>query len=62
MDPEIKDVYFRRFLIPIVITILVFCLIAVIIGTPAGTPVRWDTFSTAMGGIQKQLGGAFRWP
>lgn len=59
-DSEVKDVYFRRFLVPIIISVLVFCLVAVIITTPPGTPVQWNTFSSAMGGIQKQLGGALR--
>jgi hypothetical protein len=57
---EVKDVYFRRFLVPIIISLLVFCLVAVIITTPPGTQVQWNTFSSAMGGIPKQLGGALR--
>ena len=57
---EVSDVYFRRFLIPIVITILVMCGVAVIIATPPGTPVKWDTFSSAFGGVSNQIAGAFR--
>lgn len=59
MGSEVKDVYFRRFLIPIIISILVFALIAVILTTPPGTPVEWNTFSSVMGGT-KQLGGSLR--
>lgn len=46
MEPEIKDVYFRRFVVPIVITILLLCGAAVIIATPPGSPVSWETFNT----------------
>jgi hypothetical protein len=46
-EPEIKDSYFRRLFIPIVITILVLCGIAVIIATPPGTPVEWNTYFQA---------------
>jgi hypothetical protein len=59
MGSEVKDVYFRRFLVPIIISILVFALIAVILTTPPGTPVEWNTFSSVMGST-KQLGGALR--
>jgi len=48
MEPEVKDVYFRRFVIPIVITILLLCGVAVIIATPPGTPVNWATFNSVM--------------
>ena len=54
---EISDAYFRRFFIPIVITILVMCGVAVIIATPPGTPVKWDTLSTAFGGVSNQIAG-----
>jgi hypothetical protein len=57
---EISDVYFRRLVIPIIITILIMCGIAVIIATPPGTPVKWDTFSSAFGGVSNQIAGAFR--
>lgn len=49
MDPELKDIYFRRFVVPIVITVLLLCGIAVIIATPPGTSVKWDTFNTVFG-------------
>ena len=57
MGAEIKDVYFRRFLIPIVVTLLILCGIAVILATPPGTPVKWDTFKTV---LAKQVAGARR--
>ena len=47
-DVEIKDVYFRRFMIPIVVTILILCGVAVIIATPPGTPVKWNTFDSVL--------------
>ncbi len=49
---KINDTYFRRFLVPVIITILVLCGIAVIIATPPGTPVDWKTFNSAMGAIK----------
>lgn len=54
---ELKDVYFRRFLIPIMVTFLILCGIAVIVATPPGTPVQWDTFQTV---LSKQVAGARR--
>jgi len=48
MEREVKDVYFRRFVVPIVITILLLCGAAVVIATPPGTPVAWSTFNTVM--------------
>jgi len=60
MDPEIKDVYFRRFFVPIVVSILIFALIAVLIATPPGTEVNWDTFATALGSVPKQIAGAWK--
>ena len=58
MEHEISDVYFRRFLVPIVVSVLVMFAIAVIIATPPGTPAKWDSFSTAFGGISNQIAGA----
>lgn len=60
MDHEISDTYFRRFFIPIVATILVMCGISVIIATPPGTPVKWNAFSSAFGGVSNQIAGAWR--
>ena len=58
MDVEINDTYFRRFLIPIVASILVMCGVAVILATPPGTPVKWNTFSSAFGGVSNQIAGS----
>ena len=55
---EISDVYFRRLVIPIIITILIMCGIAVIIATPPGTPVTWNSYSSVFG--LNQIAGAFR--
>jgi len=60
MGKEIKDVYFRRFFVPVIITLLVLAGIAVILGTPPGTPVNWSTFGTAMGDGVNTLMGGFR--
>jgi hypothetical protein len=40
MDHELKDVYFRRFLVPLIITLLVLCGIVVIVSNVPGTPVQ----------------------
>jgi hypothetical protein len=46
-DPQINDAYFRRLFIPIVITLLLLCGIAVILSTPPGTPMEWNTYFQA---------------
>ena len=62
MDPVINDVYFRKFLIPLSLTIVVFLGAVAMIATPPGTPLKWDTFSSALGSSVGQavrsVGGA----
>ena len=62
MDPEINDVYFRKFLIPLLLTIVALLGAAAMIATPPGTPLKWDTFSSALGSSVEQttrsVGGA----
>jgi hypothetical protein len=60
MAKEINDTYFRRFLVPIVISVLVLCAAAVIISTPPGTPLAWNTANTAMGNAVQQGGKLLR--
>lgn len=61
MEPgQINDVYFRRFLVPITITVLIMLTFAVLIATPPGTAVKWDTFRTVLGGVGPQVAGALR--
>ena len=55
MEVEIKDTYFRRFIMPIIISLLVLCGAFVIVITPPGTPAKWDSFGTAFG---KAVGGS----
>jgi len=52
-DPVIKDVYFRRFFVPLIVSILILCGIVAIISTPPGTGIKWDTFATAFGDSAK---------
>jgi hypothetical protein len=61
-DPVINDVYFRRFFVPLIVSILVLCGIAVVISTPPGTGVKWDGFAMAFGDTAKAAvrGGARR--
>jgi hypothetical protein len=53
MTNELKDVYFRKFLVPIIITLLILCGIVVIVSNVPGTPVKWDP-------IMNQISGGFR--
>lgn len=50
---EIEDTYFRRFFVPIVVSILILCGVAAVIVVPPGTPVQWDTYSTALGNAKQ---------
>lgn len=54
MDPNttiVSDTYFRRLFIPIIVTILILCGLAVLMLTPPGTEVKWDVFNTAYGSL-----------
>ena len=56
MGTELKDVYFRRFLVPIIITLLILCGIIVIISNVPGTPVQWEpVMNRITGGFRKIL-------
>lgn len=59
MDPavEIKDVYFRRFLVPIVISILILAAVVCVVTDTPGTAASWNTGATVFGA---QLGGALK--
>jgi hypothetical protein len=50
---EIQDTYFRRFFVPIVVSILILCGVAAVVAVPPGTNVDWPTSSTALGAIKK---------
>jgi len=54
-DPLIKDIYFRRFFVPLIISLLILCGIVVIVSTPPGTGIKWDTFATAFGDTAKTV-------
>jgi hypothetical protein len=53
---EIKDVYFRRFLVPIIICILIFFMVYVIISSSPTGDVDWATFNSVYGAV----GGGIR--
>jgi hypothetical protein len=54
----LRDTYFRRVFIPIVLALLIFASIIVIVrSTPGGTP-NWETYGSVFGA--KQLGGAWK--
>ena len=55
MGTEIRDVYFRRAFIPIVLTILIFSTILVIVGTSPGKSVDWPL--SVGGGLIRSLRG-----
>lgn len=54
---EIKDVYFRRFLVPLVITLLILAGAACIIADIPGSKVDFESYGTVFG---SQLGGALK--
>lgn len=54
-DPVIKDVYFRRFFVPLIVSILILCGILVIISTPPGTGIKWEGFANAFGDTAKAV-------
>jgi hypothetical protein len=54
-DPVIKDVYFRRFFAPLIVSILILCGILVIISTPPGTGIKWEGFANAFGDTAKAV-------
>ena len=54
-DPVIKDVFFRRFFAPLIVSILVLCGIVAIISTPPGTGINWEGFATAFGDTAKSV-------
>ena len=57
---EIKDVYFRRFLVPLIITLLILAGAACIIADVPGSKVDFNSYGTVFGEQVTQLGGAFK--
>jgi len=58
----IDDTFFRRFLVPIVISILVIAGIFVIIAAPPGTAVPWKSQSSIFGNtVNNAMNGGRRW-
>lgn len=53
----IDDTYFRRFFVPIVISLLVIAGIFVIIAATPGTPVNWVANNNNMTGGMRRLFG-----
>jgi hypothetical protein len=51
----IKDVYFRRFFVPLVIAILIIAGIGCIIADTPGAKPEWETYGTVFGA---QVAGA----
>jgi hypothetical protein len=54
-DPVIKDVFFRRFFVPLIVSVLILCGVVTVISTPPGTGVKWDTFASAFGDAAKTV-------
>ena len=54
---EIKDVYFRRFLVPIVIALLILAGVACIVADSPGAKPEWETYGTVFGA---QVAGALK--
>lgn len=56
----IDDTYFRRFFVPIVISILVIAGVFVIIAVPPGTAVNWKSASSALENAANNMTGGMR--
>jgi hypothetical protein len=54
---QIKDVYFRRFFVPLVIALLIIAGAACIIADSPGTPPNWESSNTVFGA---QVAGALK--
>lgn len=60
-DVEIKDVYFRRFFVPVVIAILLLAGVFCILYNVPGVKPEWDTYSSVYGGqLLNQVAGGLR--
>jgi hypothetical protein len=58
MEPvEISDIYFRRFMVPVVIAILVFAGIGCILAHVPGVKPQWETYPSVFGA---QVAGALK--
>lgn len=56
----IDDTYFRRFFVPLVISILVIVGVFVIVTTTPGTPVAWKPSSTIFDNVVQNMNGGMR--
>ena len=54
---EIKDTYFRRFLVPLVIALLIIAGIACIVADSPGAKPDFESYGTVFGA---QVAGAFK--
>jgi hypothetical protein len=57
---NIDDTYFRRFFVPIVISLLVIAGIFVIIAAPPGTPVNWKSTNSVFENAANNMVGGMR--
>lgn len=56
----IDDTYFRRFFVPIIISLLVIAGVFVIIAAPPGTPADWKTTTSVLGNAVNNMTGGMR--
>ncbi len=57
---EIDDTYFRRFFVPLIISILVIAGAFVIIAAQPGTAVEWNKTSSVFGSAAQAMNGGMR--
>ena len=57
---NIDDTYFRRFLVPLVISILVIAGVFVIIAAQPGSAVEWNKTASVFGNSNNMNGGMRR--
>lgn len=53
---EIKDTYFRRFFVPLIVTTLILVGVVCIITHTPGTAPKWNTYASVYEGV----GGALK--
>jgi hypothetical protein len=57
---SIDDTYFRRFFVPLVISMLVIAGVFVVVTAVPGTPVNWNNVPSVLGNVANNMNGGMR--
>ncbi len=57
---SIDDTYFRRFFVPLVISVLVIAGVFVVVTAVPGTPVNWNNAPSVFGNVANNMNGGMR--